>query len=125
MASVSGTSSMTMSGMTPPACAVALVPAAASVAAGAFVPAVASAAAGLGVASAAGALAARSVPSAAGASFAGASLGVASGCAASLVIVTLVVVDGSSPAGGLIWATAAKLQAANPASVRVHNFSFI
>jgi hypothetical protein len=42
-----------------------------------------------------------------------------------LVEVVPALADGSSPAGGWSWATAAKLQATSPTSVRMHSFRFI
>src|SRR5512133_484035 len=106
---------MTISGITPPGSLVALVwivvVAANSVGAAAAAPGAAAS-----LAASAGALAGAAASTVAS---------LAAGCAASLVEVTLVLEAGSSPAGGLSWAEAAKLQATSPTSVVMHSLRFI
>ena len=146
IASVSGTSSITISGMVPPGAGAlvsvtVVVAAAVASAGGAFV--VAASVAGVvlagalvvlagsacAVLSAAGALVALAASAGAVLATAGALVAaagsVAAGWAVSLVVVTLALVLWSSAAGGLSWALAAKLQATSPTSVTRHSFSFI
>src|SRR5262245_58258214 len=139
MASVRGTSSMTMRGIVPPGAGAALVsatlevaaPASATTAACAFVSAAATTAGAFVSAAATGGCAFVSAgfaaASATGALVAGAAASAAAVCGvpASLEEATLVAVLWGSLAGGLFWAWAATLEATNPTIVRMHSFSFI
>src|SRR5947207_721128 len=131
MASVSGTSSITIKGMTPPGWAGALVVALAvavsaggatwaevSVTAGALVSA-----AGCAVASAAATVVADLALSSATGALVDTS-GALVETTTSLVVLTLAVAPGSE-AGALVWAMAAELQATSPPIVRMHSVSFI